>query len=256
MRKKPAIASLALLLFCVPAVLRVQARPQDPAKTVLDGVYSDQQAVRGKALYTTHCSACHGNAMEGVSAPELTGNRFIERWREGMLDGMYTFIRDRMPFGRPASAARIPDNDYLDIVTYVLKVNGYRTGESDLTTALVGNVMFVGVNGPRPVPDGSLIVTVGCLSEGPNDSWLLLKSTEPTRTRNSTASTPAELKASTQRSLGTLTFRLADLEAVPDFMPAAHKGHKMQAKGFLVRQPNAERISLSAMDMLDTACGQ
>ena len=46
----------------------------------------------------------------------------------------------------------------------------------------------------------------------------------------------------------------ADLEAVPDFTPAAHMGHKMQAKGYLVRQPNAERISLSSMEMLDSKC--
>jgi len=42
--------------------------------------------------------------------------------------------------------------------------------------------------------------------------------------------------------LGTLIFRLADLDAVPDFAPDSHKGHKMQAKGYLVRQPGAERI--------------
>jgi hypothetical protein len=29
----------------------------------------------------------------------------------------------------------------------------------------------------------------------------------------------------------------------------------MQAKGYLVRQPNAERISLSSMEMLDANCG-
>jgi len=56
--------------------------------------------------------------------------------------------------------------------------------------------------------------------------------------------------------LGTLIFRLADLEAVPDFAPAAHKGHKMQAKGRLVRQPNAERLSLILIEMLDASCGQ
>jgi hypothetical protein len=85
---------------------------------------------------------------------------------------------------------------------------------------------------------------------------VLLQATEPAKTRTSTTSTPAELKASSQKPLGTLTFRLTDMEAIPDFAPEAHKGHKMQAKGYIVRQPNAERISLSAMDMLDTSCGQ
>src|SRR5207244_3404934 len=214
-------------------------------KTVLDGVYSDAQATRGRDFYTTVCSACHGNALEGVSAPALAGTRFIERWREGMLDSFYDFVRERMPFGRPANAKPIPDSQYLDIVTYILKVNGYPNGPSELTPNLLGSVMLVGRNGPQPVPDGALVVVVGCLSEAREDVWVLSNATEPVRPRTLSES---------QKRLGNLTFRLADLEAVPEFDPPAHKGHKVQAKGYLVRQPNAERISLTAIEMLDSRC--
>ena len=251
MLKKPAVIFIFLVL-CVPAV---HAKPQAPGKTVLDGVYSDAQATRGQAFYTAVCSVCHGDALEGVSAPQLTGNRFIERWREGTLDGIYSFIRERMPLGRGPNAKPIPDADYLDILTYILNVNGYRTGPSELTPDLLGSVMLVGKNGPQPVPDGALVITVGCLSQARDGVWVLFSATEPARTRTSTTSTPAELRTSSQKSLGTLIFRLADLEAVPDFAPDAHKGHKMQAKGYLVRQPRAERISLSSMEMLDSTCG-
>src|SRR5947207_5265324 len=147
-----------VILFCVQAV---HAQSEPPVKTVLDGVYSDTQATRGKDFYTTVCSACHGNALEGVSAPALAGTRFIERWREGMLDSFYDFVRERMPFGRPANAKPIPDSQYLDIVTYILKVNGYPNGPSELTPNLLGSVMLVGRNGPQPVPDGALVVVVG-----------------------------------------------------------------------------------------------
>src|SRR5712691_13113095 len=108
MFRRPAVACFIFLVLCVPAG---QAQSEAREKTVLDGVYSDAQAKRGQAFYTTHCSACHGNALEGVSAPPLTGNRFIERWREGMLDPLYDFIRQRMPFGRPANAKPIPDSE-------------------------------------------------------------------------------------------------------------------------------------------------
>jgi hypothetical protein len=114
--------------------------------------------------------------------------------------------------------------------------------------------MFVGKNGPQPVPDGALIITVGCLSQPREGVWVLTSATEPVRTRTSTTSTAAELKVSSQRSLGGLSFRLSDLEAVSEFTPAAHAGHKMQVKGFLIRQANAERISLSSIEMLDSAC--
>jgi mono/diheme cytochrome c family protein len=244
-----AFVGLLLMMLCKPAL----AQSQTPARTILDGVYSEAQSTRGQALYTADCAGCHGKALEGVSAPELTGKRFIERWREGTLDGIYYFIRQRMPLGRSANAKPIPDNDYLDILTYILKANAYSTGTIELTPELLSTVMFVGVNGPQPVPDGSLVITVGCLSQNSTGGWVLLAATEPARTRSET-STPAEIKISSQRNLGTLSFRLAEFDAVPDFSPDVHIGHKMQAKGYLVRQPNAERISLSSMEMLSSTC--
>jgi cytochrome c5 len=219
--------------------------------TVLDGTFSDAQAMRGKALYTEHCGSCHGESLEGVSAPSLGDARFIERWRESTLDGLYSFIRERMPFGRSPNSARISDSEYLDIVTYMLQKNGYPGGPAEMTADSVGKVVLVGKNGPKPVPDGSLVMTIGCLSQR-DGNWILSNSTEPVRTRSETA-TPAELKAAAEKPLGTLTFRLADLDAAPGFTPEMHQGHKMQVKGYLVRQPNSERIHLSSIEMISSS---
>src|SRR5262245_5472418 len=236
-------------VICLPAA----AQNPVPAKTILDGVYTEMQSLRGQNSYAVLCAACHGKALEGVSAPELTGNRFIARWREGTLDGIFDFIKQRMPLGRSANAPKIPDNDYLDIVTYILKANEYRSGDTDLVPDLLSKVLFVGKNGPQPVPDGALVITIGCLSQSSNGTWILTSAVEPARTRSETSS-PAEIKTSAQRALGSLVFRLSDLEAVPAFVPETHSGHKMQAKGYLVRQPNAERISVSSMESLDSTC--
>jgi hypothetical protein len=227
---------------------------QAPSRTVLDGVYSEAQAVRGHDFYTTVCSSCHGAELEGISAPALNDHRFIERWREGMLDSFYDFIRERMPFGRRPSDKPIPDAEYLDIVTYILKMNGYRSGNSELTAGLLGNITVVGINGPKPVPDGSHVITVGCLGSAADGTWIVSSATEPARAREEDISRAAQLKSSSEKKLGALTFRLADLDAVPDFSPSAHSGHKIQVKGFLVRQTNAERISLTSIEMLDAHC--
>jgi mono/diheme cytochrome c family protein len=225
------------------------------APTVLDGAYSDVQAARGKGLYTMHCGSCHGESLDGISAPSLTDARFIERWREGTLDNLYNFIRERMPFGKSPNSTRISDSEYLDILTYMLQKNGYPTGRAELTPESAGKVMFVGKNGPKPVPDGSLVVTIGCLSQR-DGTWILSNSTEPARSRSETVSTPTEMKTSADKPLGTLTFRLADLDAVPGFTPETHQDHKMQARGYLVRQPNSERIHLSSIEMISSTCGR
>ena len=247
MLRKPPVGPLIFLILCVPAAHAQSA----PVKTVLDGVYSDAQAERGHASYTQFCGSCHGAGLEGISAPALTGDRFLERWREGVLESLYNFIRLGMP---PRNGNAMPEHDYLDLVTYLLKMNGYATGGSELTSDGLASVLLVGKNGPRPVPDGSLIMTAGCLSQTPNGAWILFNATEPVRSRTETASTPSELRTSAEKSRGALMFRLEDLEAIPDFAPDSHKGHKMHVKGFLTRQPNAERISLLSVEMLDSAC--
>jgi hypothetical protein len=243
---------LLCFLWLLPLAQSLYAA-QAPARTVLDGVYSEAQVIRGLDFYTAVCSSCHGTALEGVSAPPLKDDRFIERWREGMLDSLYDFIRERMPFGRRPSDKPIPDAEYLDILTYILKINGYRSGDSELTAGLLGNTMLVGINGPKPVPDGSHVITVGCLVAA-DGAWVVSSAIEPARVRQEDVPRPAQLKSSSEKKLGTLTFRLSDLEAVPDFSPSAHTGHKLQVKGFLVRQPNAERISLTSIEMLDAHC--
>ena len=92
-----------------------------------------------------------GNALEGISAPALTGDHFLERWREDALDSFYNFIKDNMPPRRPADV-RMPDSSYLDIVTYILKMNGYRSGANKLAPDLLGRVTVVGKNG---IPAGA-----------------------------------------------------------------------------------------------------
>ena len=37
--------------------------------------------------------------------------------------------------------------------------------------------------------------------------------------------------------------------------PAAHAGHVMEAKGFLIRSPDGDRINVSTLGMVAAACG-
>jgi hypothetical protein len=40
------------------------------------------------------------------------------------------------------------------------------------------------------------------------------------------------------------------------YHPDAQKGHKVEAKGFLIRNPGEDRINVTAMQMTGTKCSQ
>ena len=59
-----------------------------PAATpsILDGAYTEEQAVRGRTLYNEHCLQCHGETMAGVDkSPPLAGPQFVSTWTEAPL---------------------------------------------------------------------------------------------------------------------------------------------------------------------------
>ena len=97
-----------------------------------DGHFSVEQTARGKALYAEHCLECHGSRLQGVSADPLAGESFMRDWGSGKrtVDDLYYIIRTTMPFG---AGNTLEKQQYVDIITYILNVNGYPTGAAELT---------------------------------------------------------------------------------------------------------------------------
>ena len=83
--------------------------------TILDGVYTTQQAARGQDAYRDYCVSCHeGIDQEG---PDLKGSAFVDRWREDELNVLFSKISTSMPGNRalftplpPRIDARPPAN--------------------------------------------------------------------------------------------------------------------------------------------------
>jgi mono/diheme cytochrome c family protein len=98
-------------------------------RTVQDGVYSDAQAARGAALYTSQCAGCHGDALGGLSAPPLAGDAFVQNWRSQPLAELVNKIRNTMPQGSPGS---LTPQQSADIVAHMLKVGRFPAGGADL----------------------------------------------------------------------------------------------------------------------------
>jgi mono/diheme cytochrome c family protein len=228
------IAGLATTLAQVPA-------------TVLDGVYTAEQAERGHVAYETYCIGCH----EGTEAdgPALIGRPFIDRWREDKLQSLFMFMKTNMPGNTPGS---LDDRVYADIVAYILEGNSLPAGERELSPDMVGNIQLVGAEGPRPLSNLTIIRAVGCLSPEANNAWALIRagSPAPVRSRVVDGTTPDELKGSAAQPLGTQTFRLLSVTQ----QGAAYTGHKVQVKGVLTRQNQVERINVMSLESVGLMC--
>jgi mono/diheme cytochrome c family protein len=124
--------------------------------TVLDGVYTHEQAQRGEAVYSASCIGCHEG--QDADGPELMGRAFLDRWREDKLEPLFTFIRTTMPGNNPGS---LDERAYTDIIAFILEVNGLPAGERELSRDMVGTIQLVGVEGPRPLSNLTIVRTVG-----------------------------------------------------------------------------------------------
>ena len=117
------------------AVLAVALAPrpgttQSAPLSTWSGVYSRAQAERGRELYLSMCSQCHGPDMSGVdSAPPLTGGRFAANWNGVALGDMVERIRVSMPQNNPGTLSRA---QIADVTAYLLQQNGFPAGESEL----------------------------------------------------------------------------------------------------------------------------
>ena len=91
---------------------------------------------------------------------------------------------------------------------------------------------------------------VGCLAQGPDTAWTLTDASEPARTKDPAASRDDELRKSQAAALGTQAFRLLNVYPAPD----PYRGHKVEAKGFLIRDPGGNRINVTSVLTLASRC--
>lgn len=101
-------------------------------KTAWAGIYAEDQAVRGEAIYRVRCAACHGASLQGTDfAPSLAGRDFAYDWDCGNIADLFEKIQFTMPANRPG---RLSDGQVADVLAYVLKANGLPAGRRALST--------------------------------------------------------------------------------------------------------------------------
>ena len=119
---------------------------QETSSSVLDGVFTAAQARRGRRVYNQNCSSCHGPEMQGGEmAPGIAGNDFIVFWTELPVGSLFERIKVTMPEDGPG---RLTDQEYTDVVAYMLDSNNYPAGEAELPAdkAALDEIMIVAVD--------------------------------------------------------------------------------------------------------------
>jgi hypothetical protein len=229
----------ALLLTCA-----IGLRAQSTEPRIWQGVYSTAQAERGKTSFTSSCLRCHGDKLQGNTAPALSGDRFFTTWGSEPIASLFAKIRDTMP---PNFGTSIDDQTKLDIVAFILQTNGYPSGPSELTQkgSDLASAQILKKGEQALVQNFSLVQTVGCLARGADNTWVLTRTADPLITRDDVPS-PQGLASASSRPLGTRTFRLL---SVKPFSPEAHQGHKMEARGLIYNEPGDERLTLTSLQM-------
>ena len=86
------VTSCAVWL-CAVAGMAAQA----PPPRIWQGVYTAEQAARGKSVFETSCVRCHGIDLAGTSAPALKDDRFMATWGGENVSRLFGKIRDTMP---------------------------------------------------------------------------------------------------------------------------------------------------------------
>ncbi len=110
--------------------LAAAALAAEAARSIWDGVYSAEQAARGKKIYKAECADCHGDALEGIDkAPALTGPIFSQNWTGKSVFRLIDVTRRTMP---PDNPGMYPRPLCTDVAAYLLSENGYPVGKTDL----------------------------------------------------------------------------------------------------------------------------
>src|SRR6185295_10420648 len=121
--------ALAIIPFAALVALQSTVRAQ-PTKSVWDGVYTEEQATRGKTGYSEQCASCHGPELTGGEmAPALSGGEFMAGWDGLTVGDLFERIRISMPQNSPGS---LSGQQNADILAFVLASNKFPAGTDEL----------------------------------------------------------------------------------------------------------------------------
>ena len=121
-------------LFALLLLLPTSSKAQEET-TIWSGVFTAEQAERGKAIHLGVCAKCHGERGDGAGepdqpqAPAIARATFLRNWEGQSLAGLFDYVRNTMPPDNPGSR---PDQAYIDAIAYMLALTKAPSGTMEL----------------------------------------------------------------------------------------------------------------------------
>lgn len=122
-QRKPTadVVRTAALLVAVPLVLG--GRPLSAqVRSTTSGVYTPDQAVKGREVFNSNCLGCHTVASH-------TGTSFQLKWFGRPLADLYGYLSNLMPKSAPGT---LTEDEYVWVTAYILRLNGMPPGKTEL----------------------------------------------------------------------------------------------------------------------------
>lgn len=246
--KGPVAAALvAAAGTCLLAVgLTAAQAPAGAKPSVWDGVFTAEQATRGRLAYAQHCASCHGGELKGGEGKPLVGDPFWADWRETTVEYLLTRVSTEMPFSEDGRlAGSLSPSTYADIISFVLQQNDLPAGARELSRASSAGVQIIRKDGPGELPASTLARVVGCLApRGPSREYSVTRATAPARvTENATAPDPATPPGQRQFALKFV------LQSLDKFV-----GQRVAVTGLLIGEGGTGGLNFSAIQAIAPTC--
>ena len=124
------LAVVALLPMAAVLMLNSSVHAQPPSKSIWDGIYTEEQATRGKGLYSQECASCHGGELTGGEmAPPLAGGEFLAGWDGLTVGDLFERIRISMPQNNPGS---LSGQQNADILAFMFGASKFPAGTTEM----------------------------------------------------------------------------------------------------------------------------
>ena len=247
MPRRNLFSIVALAVFAAGAGALAQGGGRTGPATIAtawDGVFTDEQAGRGRLAFSQHCAACHGAALQGGEAKALSGDRFWSDWTDTSVDYLLGQISRNMPGSEDGSlAGTLTPGTYADIVAHILKTNGFPAGARELTASSIARVAIVPKDGPGELPADAAVHLVGCLSRDAAGTWRIVRAARPARVLTGRA-------PDVTRALGDREYALMFVVTRLD----KYAGHRMSVIGRLIGAGGSGGVNVDTIAPVAERC--